>query len=193
MSEQDGTVFLIDDDPGIRDSLSLLLALNGIRTQVFANAESFIDTFVADWYGCVLTDLRMPGMTGLELQTVLRKRKIELPVVVLTAHGDVATVRTALKNGAFDYLEKPVEDEMLLDVLRNALRADGYFSWDSGLSKAFKTWREQTFSLKAEVFNITNAVRFNGLTTNGASTKLGVYTSTLTRPRQMQFSGTYRF
>jgi FixJ family two-component response regulator len=121
VSEQDGTVFLIDDDPGIRDSLSLLLALNGIRTQVFANAESFIDTFVADWCGCVLTDLRMPGMTGLELQTVLRKRKIDLPVVVLTAHGDVATVRTALKNGAFDYLEKPVEDEMLLDVLRNAL------------------------------------------------------------------------
>jgi FixJ family two-component response regulator len=124
MSEQDGTVFLIDDDPGVRDSLSLLLALKGIRTQVFASAESFIDTFVADWCGCVLTDLRMPGMTGLELQTALRQRKIDLPLVVLTAHGDVATVRTALKNGAFDYLEKPVEDDMLLDVLRNALRAD---------------------------------------------------------------------
>ena len=124
MSEQEGTVFLIDDDPGVRDSLSLLLALKGIRTQVFANAESFIETFVADSCGCVLTDLRMPGMTGLELQSVLRQRNIDLPVVVLTAHGDVATVRTALKNGAFDYLEKPVEDEMLLDVLRNALRAD---------------------------------------------------------------------
>ena len=124
MSEQDGTVFLIDDDPAIRDSLSLLLALKGIRTQVFASAESFIDAFAADWCGCVLTDLRMSGMSGLELQTVLRKRKVDLPVVVLTAHGDVATVRTALKNGAFDYLEKPIEDEMLLDVLRNALRVD---------------------------------------------------------------------
>jgi FixJ family two-component response regulator len=125
VSEQNGTVFLIDDDPAIRDSLSLLLALKGIRTQVFANAESFVDSVVADWCGCVLTDLRMSGMSGLELQTVLRKRKIDLPVVVLTAHGDVATVRTALKNGAFDYLEKPIEDEMLLDVLRNALRVDG--------------------------------------------------------------------
>jgi two-component system response regulator FixJ len=124
MSGQDGTVFLIDDDPAIRDSLSLLLALRGIRTQVFANAESFIDAFAADWCGCVLTDLRMPGMSGLELQTVLRKREVDLPVVVLTAHGDVATVRSALKNGAFDYLEKPIEDEMLLDVLRNALRVD---------------------------------------------------------------------
>ena len=124
MKEQEGTVFLIDDDRAVRDSLSLLLALNGIRTQVFANAESFIETFVADWRGCVLTDLRMPGMTGLDLQAVLRQRSINLPIVVLTAHGDVATVRTALKNGAFDYLEKPIEDHLLLEVLRNALRAD---------------------------------------------------------------------
>jgi len=124
VKEQEGTVFLIDDDRAVRDSLSLLLALNGIRTQVFANAESFIETFVADWRGCVLTDLRMPGMTGLDLQAVLRQRSINLPIVVLTAHGDVATVRTALKNGAFDYLEKPIEDHLLLEVLRNALRAD---------------------------------------------------------------------
>jgi two-component system response regulator FixJ len=72
----------------------------------------------------VLTDLRMPGMTGLELQAVLRERRIEVPVVVLTAHGDVATARAALKNGAFDFLEKPVDDTMLLEVLHNALRAD---------------------------------------------------------------------
>jgi FixJ family two-component response regulator len=124
VSEQEGTVFLIDDDRAVRDSLSLLLALNGIRTQVFASAESFIETFVVDWRGCVLTDLRMPGMTGLDLQAVLRQRSINLPIVVLTAHGDVATVRTALKNGAFDYLEKPIEDHLLLEVLRNALRAD---------------------------------------------------------------------
>jgi len=124
MSERDGTVFLIDDDPGVRDSLSLLLSLKGIRTQPFATAESFIESYRAEWSGCVLTDLRMPGMTGLELQSALRQRQIELPVVVLTAHGDVATVRAALKNGAFDFLEKPVDDEMLLDVLQNALRAD---------------------------------------------------------------------
>jgi RNA polymerase sigma factor (sigma-70 family) len=66
----------------------------------------------------------MPGMTGLELQAALRERQMEVPVVVLTAHGDVATARAALKNGAFDFLEKPVDDGMLLDVLRNALRAD---------------------------------------------------------------------
>ena len=122
--DKEGTVFLIDDDPGVRDSLTLLLSLKGIRTQPFATAETFIETYRPEWTGCVLTDLRMPGMTGLELQTMLRERRMEVPVVVLTAHGDVATARAALKNGAFDFLEKPVDDAMLLDVLRNALRAD---------------------------------------------------------------------
>lgn len=124
MTEPYGTVFLIDDDPAVRDSVALLISLKGLRTQVFANAESFIDTCRPDWCGCVLTDLRMPGMSGLQLQLALRERQIEMPLVVLTAHGDVATVRAAFKNGAFDYLEKPVDDEILLDVLRNALQAD---------------------------------------------------------------------
>ena len=75
MDEHD-TVFLIDDDPSVRDSLTLLLSLKGIRTQPFATAESFIDTYQPEWTGCVLTDLRMPGMTGLELQAALRERHI---------------------------------------------------------------------------------------------------------------------
>jgi FixJ family two-component response regulator len=142
MTGQDGTVFLIDDDPAIRDSLSLLLSLKGIRTQVFASAESFVDSYLPDWFGCVLTDLRMSGMSGLELQTVLRKRNVALPLVVLTAHGDVATVRTALKNGAFDYLEKPVDDEVLLEVLRNALRVD----WQRRLSAVERSAADERLS-----------------------------------------------
>lgn len=122
--ETQGTVYLVDDDPGVRDSLSLLLSLRGVRTQLFATAESFIETYQPEWAGCVLTDLRMPGMTGLELQASLRERQIEVPVVVLTAHGDVATARSALKNGAFDFLEKPIDDGMLLDVLQKAMHAD---------------------------------------------------------------------
>ena len=124
MTHEDGTVFLIDDDAGVRDSLSLLLSLKDISTQPFASADSFLESYTAERSGCVLTDLRMPGMTGLELQTAMRERHIELPVVVFTAHGDIATARAALKNGAFDFLEKPVDEAMLLDVLRNALRVD---------------------------------------------------------------------
>jgi RNA polymerase sigma factor (sigma-70 family) len=124
MNDQDGTVFLIDDDPGVRDALSLLLSLKGMSTRPFASAESFIEAYQPDRPGCVLTDLRMPGMTGLELQAALTARHIEVPLVVLTAHGDVATARAALKNGAFDFLEKPVDDELLVEVLRHALRVD---------------------------------------------------------------------
>src|SRR5882762_8081377 len=117
-----GTVFLIDDDPHVRDSLGLLLSLKGLSAQLFANAESFLGTYQPDQPRCVLTDLRMPGMTGLELQAALRERRLDVPVVVLTAHGDVATA--ALKNGALDFLEKPIDDVMLLEVLHNALRVD---------------------------------------------------------------------
>jgi RNA polymerase sigma factor (sigma-70 family) len=124
MTHEDGTVFLIDDDAGVRDALSLLLSLKDISTQPFASADSFLETYTPERSGCVLTDLRMPGMTGLELQAAMRERHIELPVVVFTAHGDIATARAALKNGAFDFLEKPVDEAMLLDVLRNALRVD---------------------------------------------------------------------
>jgi FixJ family two-component response regulator len=120
----DPTVFLVDDDAAIRDALSLLISLKGLRTAVFASAESFLQTYSPDWRGCLLTDLKMPGMHGLELQEVLVQRKVELPVVVLTAYGDIATTRTALKNGAADFLEKPVDDDVLIDVLRNAIRLD---------------------------------------------------------------------
>ncbi len=117
----DATVFLIDDDASVRDSLSLLLSLKGIRTQPFAAAEAFLETYRPEWRGCVLTDLQMPGMSGLDLQQALHHRGILLPVVVLTAHGDVRTTRLAMKNGAFDFLEKPVNDEILLDILTNAV------------------------------------------------------------------------
>lgn len=120
----DPTVFLVDDDAAVRDALSLLISLKGLRTAVFASAESFLQTYSPDWRGCLLTDLQMPGMHGLELQAVLVQRKVELPVVVLTAYGDVTTARTALKNGAADFLEKPVDDDVLIDVLRNAIRLD---------------------------------------------------------------------
>lgn len=124
MTREDGTVFLVDDDASVRDSLALLLSLQGVRTQTFADGESFLASYRGEDVGCVLTDLRMPGISGLELQSALRVRDAGLPVVVLTAHGDVATARAALKGGAFDFLEKPVDDAVLLEVLTNALRAD---------------------------------------------------------------------
>jgi FixJ family two-component response regulator len=120
----DATVFVVDDDAAIRDALSLLISLRGLRAQVFASAEHFLETYRSEWRGCLLADLQMPGMSGLELQAELKARGILLPVIVLTAHGDVATARAALKNGAVDFLEKPVDDAVLMDVLGNAIRID---------------------------------------------------------------------
>lgn len=120
----DSTVFVVDDDASIRDALSLLISLKGLRAAVFSSAEDFLAVFDPAWRGCLLTDLKMQGMSGLELQSVLRERGVTMPVVVLTAHGDVNTTRTALKNGAVDFLEKPVDDDVLVDVLLNAIRID---------------------------------------------------------------------
>jgi len=120
----DATVFVIDDDASVRDSINLILSLKGVRTQLFPSAEDFLEAYRPEWRGCILTDLQMPGMSGLDLQQALHERGVLLPVVVLTAHGDVPTTRVAMKGGAFDFLEKPINDEVLLDVLKNAIRED---------------------------------------------------------------------
>jgi len=117
-------VYLVDDDAAVRDALRLLLELRGLAVDAFASAEAALMRIDRTSRGCVLTDLRMPVMSGLELMFELRKRSIDLPVVVLTAHGDVSTTRAALRGGAFDFLEKPVDEDILGDVLSHAISED---------------------------------------------------------------------
>ncbi len=124
MNLRPATVFIVDDDPAVRDSLGLLLGLHGISTQLHASAETFLAAYDPDLPGCVLADVRMPGMSGLALQARLRATDDARPVVVMTAHGDVAMAREALKGGAFDFLEKPLDNHVLLDVLRTAIETD---------------------------------------------------------------------
>jgi FixJ family two-component response regulator len=122
VSKDNSTIYIIDDDASVRDALSLLISLKGMRTRVFACAEDFIGNMPSEVSGCILTDLKMPGLSGEELQLVLRQREVSTPLVVLTAHGSVSNARIAFKNGAFDFLEKPIDDDLLVDVLRNALQ-----------------------------------------------------------------------
>jgi FixJ family two-component response regulator len=119
----DATVFIVDDDIAMRDSLGLLLGLKGFRTQIFANAENALKAYNPKWFGCLLVDVRMPGMSGLELHAELCKRASDLPVIIMTAYGDVSTARIALKAGAADFLEKPIDDAILIDVLQSAIDA----------------------------------------------------------------------
>lgn len=124
MTTPEQTVFVVEDDAAVRDSLSLLLGLQGFRTQSFSCAEDFLRIYQPVWAGCLLLDVKMPGMSGLELQAALRRQSPALPVIIMTAHGDIATVRTALKSGAVDFLEKPVDPDALLTAVRTALDAD---------------------------------------------------------------------
>jgi FixJ family two-component response regulator len=115
------TVFIIDDDASVRDALMLLLSLRGHACAAFASAEDFLTALQPGWRGCVVADIRMPGMSGLQLQALLRERGLLLPVIVITAHGDVAAARQAFMADAVDFLEKPFDGEQLLRAVESAL------------------------------------------------------------------------
>jgi FixJ family two-component response regulator len=115
------TVFIVDDDPSVRDALSLLLSLRGYATATFASAEDFLAALKTTWRGCVVLDIRMPGLSGLELQRQLLANKPRLPVSVMTAHGDVAAARQAFLADAVDFIEKPFDADQLLAAVQTAL------------------------------------------------------------------------
>lgn len=114
------TVFVIDDDASVRDSIALMLGLAGYRTSVFVDAESFLAAWKEDWAGCVVADVRLPGQSGVELQTELRTRGASLPFVIITAHGDVPTARAAFRSQALDFLEKPFDNTQLYAAVETA-------------------------------------------------------------------------
>ena len=119
----DPIVFVVDDEPAIRDSLALLLRSVGLPTRTFESAQSFLDAFRPVPNSCLLADVRMPGMSGLELQETLRARGLKVPVIVLTGHGDIAMAVRAMKAGAADFIEKPYNDQVLIDAVHRALAA----------------------------------------------------------------------
>lgn len=118
------TVYVVDDDPDARDSVGALVSSMGIRAETFASAEEFLDSYRPSGPGCLVTDVRMLGMSGLELQDELAKRNLFLPVIVLTAYARTATTVRAVKAGAVTLLEKPYEEDDLWDAIRRALEED---------------------------------------------------------------------
>lgn len=121
----DNTVFIIDDDAAVRDALGLLLGLRGYRTTVFANAASFLGALRPDWRGCLIIDIRMPGMDGLALQRELHERECAIPVIIITGHGDVASAREAFRAAAVDFLEKPLDEARLVQAIEEAFARQG--------------------------------------------------------------------
>lgn len=115
-------IHLIDDDDGVRESLALLIGTVGLRVESWADPQSFLDGFSADGIGAILLDVRMPGISGLSVLDTLVSRGVDQPIIMLTGHGTVDMCRRAFKSGAAEFLEKPVDDELLLDALQNAVR-----------------------------------------------------------------------
>ena len=119
-----GTVHVVDDDDGMRRALTLLLSTVGYKTATFAGPKEFLGSFKPDTAGCLVLDIRMPGMSGLELQQHLNRMGSMLPVIFITGHGDVPMAVQAMKEGAFEFVQKPFRDQDLLDRINHALEQD---------------------------------------------------------------------
>ena len=124
MNDNNQIVFIVDDDEDVRDSLVELIESMGLNTQTYQNALDFLNEFNNEQSGCVLADVRMPGMSGMELQKKLNQLGAILPMVIMTGHGDITMAVQAMKNGAFEFLQKPFRDQELLDCITKALEQD---------------------------------------------------------------------
>lgn len=118
------TIFIVDDDEGVRNSLCFLLKTVGLATRAFALASEFLEAYRPEQPGCLILDVRMPGMSGLELQQQLNVRGATIPVIFITGHGDVPMAVEAMQQGAFDFLQKPFRDQDLIDRVQRALERD---------------------------------------------------------------------
>lgn len=124
MNPLEPAVFVVDDDPSVRSGLARLLKSVGLKVQTFASAPEFLEQADKDCPGCLIVDLRMPAMSGLDLQKQLQANSISFPIIFLTAFGNVPASVRAMKAGAVDFLEKPVDDQTLIDTVFRALELD---------------------------------------------------------------------
>ncbi|HCH32581.1 MAG TPA: DNA-binding response regulator [Oceanospirillaceae bacterium] len=124
MPSQEPHVLIIDDDEAVRDAISLWLSCNGYHCRCFEHAEDFIGQYSSDFQGCIIADIRMPGMNGLELQSHLNRLGCKLPLIFITGHGTVPMAVQAIRNGALDYLRKPVDEQQLLRLVEQAFTLD---------------------------------------------------------------------
>jgi FixJ family two-component response regulator len=122
--DDEPTVYVIDDDASIRELLAWLMARSAIRCEVFPDARSFLNAYRADSPGCLILDLRMPGMSGLDLQGMLKAQGALLPVIFLSGRADVAAAVQAVKGGAFDFIEKPFDYKRIVALVRECLARD---------------------------------------------------------------------
>jgi len=124
MSQTEQQIYVVDDDEAVRDAISMLLETVGIAHRVYDSATAFLEDYTPDLPGCLVLDIRMPGISGLELQEELGRRQSTLPIIFITGHGDIPMAVDAMRKGAVDFIKKPFRDQDLLDRIHEALEHD---------------------------------------------------------------------
>jgi len=170
MGETRPTIFIVDDDSSVREALSNLLAAVGLHSEAFASADEFRHATRPNAPSCLLLDVRLPGLSGLEFQDELRKSGIRIPIVFVTAHGDVPMTSRAMKAGAVDFLTKPFQKHELLTAVRQALDRDRAARKEAAVISALRSRHVQLTRRERDVMELV----VQGLMNKEIAAKLGV-------------------
>ena len=139
------TIYIVDDNPAVRDAVRFLVKQVGLTPKIFSSAQEFLDYFTIEMRGCLVLDIRMPGMSGLDLQEQLILLGAHIPIIIITGHGDVPITVRALKSGAFEFLQKPFNDQVMLDTIQAALNQyDAIWEEDDKRNDASKSLKVLT-------------------------------------------------
>ena len=148
------TVFVVDDDPSLREALKSLFGSVGLRAETFASATDFLQAKLPDSPSCLVLDVRLPGLSGLDFQTELAKANIHVPIIFITGHGDIPMSVRAMKAGAIEFLTKPFRDQDLLDAIQQALERDRHARSEQADSADLRNRYESLTPRETEVFGL---------------------------------------
>ncbi len=161
MSEIKPTVFVVDDDEVVRNTIAQLAEAVDLKAKEFSSAQEFLDSYTPAEPGCVILDVRMPGMSGIRLQTELKDRSIRIPIIFVTGHGDVPMAAQAFKEGAVDFIEKPFRNQDLLDRIQAALVRDAHRRQEQAARKAAQDKLMLLTQREREVLDLVMAGKAN--------------------------------
>ena len=154
MNNDGAVVMVVDDDAGVRNAMRALLKSVGLNSALFASAQEFLDAYQSSQLGCLVLDIRMPGMSGMELQQQLNMRGAVIPVIFMSGHGDIPMAVEAMQHGAFDFLQKPFRDQDLLDRIQRAIARDAELRKSLGEHERIKAHLESLTPREREVLDL---------------------------------------